>query len=590
MTKAPAPKKRAPSKKKAPSRIARTDYVGRANRYIAGVLDGSIPACAHVIAACQRQKDDLARWSGSKTAGGKRRGLYYFDATEASRVCEFIEHLPHVKGRFPGNLRLEDWQCFILTTVFGWLRSKDGMRRFRTAYLELPRKNAKSTLSAGVALYLLAADAEPGAEVYSAATTREQAAIVFSDARRMIEKAPGLRDALGVKSSLYTISVPRTGSMMKALSREQDGNLDGLNVHGGIIDELHGHKDRGVWDVIETATGARAQPLMWAITTAGFNRAGICYEQRLYVIKLLTRVHQDETYFGIIYTIDEGDDPFADSSWRKANPNYGVSVDPEDLARKASKALQMASAQNNFLTKHLDVWVNADTAWMSMIAWESCGDRSLRIEDFEGADCIIACDLATKIDIAPKVRLFWRDIEGVRHFYAFTRYYLPEDAAEDGRNAHYAGWSTEGRIELTDGAVTDFSVIEEGIREDASRFRVIDACFDPWQASGLMQRLAAEGLPVMEYRQTVQNMSEPMKEWEALVLSGRFHHDGDPVLAWMVSNVVCHRDAKENIYPRKERPENKIDGAVAVIMALGRALTLGEAMDVDDFLNNPVIA
>lgn len=585
----PAAKKGRRTAKAAP-RIARSDYVGRAFRYMDGVLSGAIPACKYVRLACARQRADLKRWPGTLTPTGKIRGTYYFDVEEAARVCEFVEHLSHVKGRYPGTIDLEDWQCFLLTTVFGWLRSRDGMRRFRTVYTEVPRKNAKSTLSAGVALYLLSADGEPGAEVYSAATTRDQAAIVFDDARRMIDKAPGLRDALGVKSSLYTISVPRTASVMKALSREQDGNLDGLNIHGAIVDELHGHKDRGVWDVLETGTGARKQSLLWAITTAGFNRAGICYEQRAYTIKLLDRVHKDETYFGIIYTIDEGDDPFSPESWAKANPNYGISVDPEDLERKASKALQMAAAQNNFLTKHLNVWVNADTAWMNMQAWERAGDPKLREADFEGQECVIACDLATKIDIAPAVKLFWRDIDGKRHYYAFSRYYLPEEAAEDGRNAHYSGWSIEGRLRLTDGAVIDYDRIETDLREDAARFRVVDACFDPWQASNMMQRLSADGLPVMEYRQTVQNMSEPMKELEALVLQGRFHFDGDPVLTWMISNVVCHLDAKGNVYPRKERPENKIDGAVAVIMALGRALAMGDPVDVDAFLNNPVIA
>lgn len=583
----PVPR-RAP--RKAATRIARTDYVARANRYVDGVLSGAVPACRHVRHACRRQRADLQRWPGKASASGRRIGAYYFDIGEAVRVCEFIEQLPHVKGRYSGTIELEDWQCFILTTVFGWLQSKNGMRRFRTVYTEVPRKNAKSTLSAGVALYLLACDGEPGAEVYSAATTRDQAAIVFDDARRMVAKTPAMCEALGVKSSLYTISVPRSGSVMKALSREQDGNLDGLNLHGGIVDELHGHKDRGVWDVLETATGAREQSLLWAITTAGFNRAGICYEQRAYSIHILNRVHRDETYFAIIYTIDEDDDPFAVSSWIKANPNYGISVKPDDLARKAKKAIKMASAQNNFLTKHLNVWVNADTAWMNMTSFEKCADKKLRLADFAGQDCIVAADLATKIDLAPKVRLFWRDLPNGRHYYAFLHYYLPEDAAEDGRNAHYAGWAKDGRLTLTDGAVTDFSVIEDGIREDAATFHVIDACFDPWQASNLMQRLATDGLPVMEYRQTVQNMSEPMKEWEALVLQGRFHFDGDPVLAWGVSNVVCHRDAKDNIYPRKERDENKIDPAVAIIMALGRALSLGEPLDVDDFLNNTVIA
>lgn len=555
-------------------------HVEIARRYAQDVLAGRIPACHWVKQACQRQVDDLKR----------KRWPYTFDEEKAGAVCEFIEALPHVKGRYATSITLEPWQVFILTAVFGWV-NKQGFRRFRTAYLELPRKQGKSTLSSGVALYMLAADGEPGAEVYSAATTRDQAKIVFGDAQKMVQRTSAIREGLGVQASAHAVYQPDTGSTFKALSRDQDGNLDGLNVHCAVIDELHGHKDRGVWDVIETATGARKQSLVWAITTAGFNRAGICYEQRMYVCKLLNGSHKDETYFGIIYTIDEADDPFSPEAWAKANPNYGISVEPDDLARKASKAMQMASAQNNFLTKHLNVWVNADTAWMNMQAWDKCADPSLDEADFEGESCVIANDLATKTDIAASVKLFTREIAGKTHYYAFGRYYLPEEAAEDGRNSQYSGWGIEGRLRLTDGNVTDFSVIEDDLRDDARRYLVTDAAFDPWQAAQIIQRLQADGMQAVEYRQTVQNMSEPMKELEALVLQGRFHHDGCPVLTWMISNVVCHIDAKENIYPRKERPENKIDGAVALIMALGVSLTKEEASgDMDGFFNKPVIA
>jgi phage terminase large subunit-like protein len=535
-----------------------------------------------VKAACQRQRKDLAR----------KRWQYRFDVDKANAVVEFIEALPQIKGaKFAGKpLILGDWQCFIVTTVFGWVVARGaraGDRRFRIVYIECPRKNGKSTLSAPIALYLMAADGEPGAEVYSAATTRDQAKIVWDDAKRMADRSADLRRELDVETSMNSIFCRETASSLKPLSREQQGNLDGLNVHAAVIDELHGHKDRGIWDVLETATGARTQPLLWAITTAGSNRAGICYEQQAYVRKILGGAHVDDTYFGIIFTIDEGDDPFDPLSWAKANPNYGVSVEPDDLRRKANKAQQMAAAQNNFLTKHLNVWVNADTAWMTMAAWDKCADPTLDIADFGGDDCIVACDLATKTDIAAKVRLFQRELpvpgspgETVTHYYGFGSFYLPEDAAEDGRNSQYGGWAIDGRLITTDGNVTDFAVIEDGIREDASMFRVTDTAFDPWQAAQMIQNLAADGLPVTEYRQTVQNMSEPMKEWEALVLQGRYHHDGCPVMTWMVSNVVCHIDAKENIYPRKERPENKIDGPVAVIMALGRALLPAESMEI----------
>lgn len=543
------------------------DYVAIANQYIEQVVSGEIVACKWVRLACQRQLDDLAR-------EGQGDFNFWFFPEFASRVCKFIELLPHVKGEWARERRrliLEPWQIFILTTVFGWV-DEDGYRRFKTVYAEIARKNAKSTLSSGVALYCLSADGEPGAEVYSAATTREQAQITWKDAKAMSDRTPGLKARFGVKTSAHSVFVESSNSHFKALSRDQGGNLDGLNVHCGVIDELHAHKTREIFDVIDTATGARKQSLLWLITTAGFNRSGICYEQRSYVTKLLDGVEKDESFFGLIFTIDEGDDWTDERCWPKANPNFGISVNPDDMRRKAQKAMVMASATNNFLTKHLNVWVNADTAWMDMQAWDRCADPSLDIADFAGLPCHIGLDLASKVDIASKIKLFRRG----DHYYLFGSYYLPEEAAEDGRNSHYAGWAIEDRLTLTPGNVTDFSFIEDDLREDAKDFDVTAAAYDPWQATYLATRMQEDGLPMIEYRQTVQNMSEPMKQLEALVISGKLHHNGDTVLSWMISNVVAHLDAKDNIYPRKEFPENKIDGVVALIMALGAAIRMDE--------------
>lgn len=544
------------------------DYVAIATEYARSVVAGEIPACLYVRQACQRQLDDLER----AAAGGWR---WRFDEERANHVCRFIELLPHIKGEWARARRLielEPWQCFILTTVFGWVDER-GLRRFKTVYEEVPRKNAKSTKASGTGLYLLTADGEEGAEVYSGATTRDQARIVWADAKRMAERSPGMQRRFGVNTSAHAIFVDETASSFKALSRDQGGNLDGLNIHAAIVDELHAHKTREVWDVLETGTGARAQPLIWAVTTAGFNRAGICYEQRAYTIKVLAGIAVDDEFFGIIYTVDPEDledmdrlltDP---EVWRKANPNWGVSVNPEDIARKARKAREMAAAQNNFLTKHLNVWVNADTAWMDMASWDRQGDPELTPERFLGKKCWEAADLASKLDIASVAQVFEED----GHYYGFVRNYLNEDAAEDGRNSQYSGWAREGRLILTPGNVTDFAYIEGDIRDDAERFDVAEVGFDPYQAEYIRQRLAEDGLNAIEVRQTVANMSEPMKTLQALIMQGKFHHNGCPVLAWMVSNVVCHTDAKDNIYPRKEFPENKIDGVVALLMALNRA-------------------
>jgi phage terminase large subunit-like protein len=551
-------------------------HLEQAQAYIDGVLSGRIPACRWVKAACQRQVDDLA----SPPAG------YSFDPDRAARVCRFIERLPHIKGEWAGQpIRLEPWQAFVLTTAFGWVDG-DGRRRFKTVYIEVPRKNGKSALSSGVALYMLAADGEGGAEVYSAATTREQARIVWDDAKRMVERSEGLR-GIGVGASAHAVHVLKSASTFRALSRDQGGNLDGLNVHCAIVDELHAHKTRDVWDVLETATGARRQPMLWAITTAGFNRAGVCYEVRSYVTKILTGTVADPEFWGCIWTIDDADDWTDPAVWAKANPNWGVSVKPDDISRKARKAMEMSAATNNFLTKHLNVWVNADTAWMDMRKWSACEDDLQTLEEFDGCPCWVGIDLASKIDIAEVSLVF----ERAGRLHVFNRHYLNEDAAEDGRNSQYSGWAQDGHLVLTPGNVTDYAYIESDLLEFARRFDVRAVGYDPWQATYLANRLSEAGLPMVEVRQTVSNMSEPMKYLQAMVYSAKIRHSGDPVLSWMMSNVVAHLDAKENIYPRKDRPENKIDGVVALIIALGRHIN--EKQDggpsIDDWLNAPLI-
>lgn len=539
------------------------DYCGIARAYVEAVQSGKIAAGQLVKAALQRQQRDLERIG---TAGFP----YVFDEAKAVRPCKFIELLPHIKGPKAGQLiQLEPWQIFVLTTVFGWVK-QDGMRRFRRVYVEVPRGNGKSAISSGLGLYMLCADNEGGAEVYSFATTRDQAKIVFTDAQNMARRTPGLKAHFGAEVNAHNINVLRTSSKFEA--RSADGNtLDGLNTHFACIDELHAHPTRAVYDVVETSIGKRAQSLLWVITTAGSNRAGICYEVRGFVLKVLRGAANDESQFGIVYGLDDGDDWTTEASLIKANPNWGVSVVPDVLLPLQAKAMSMPSATNNFKTKHLDEWVNADTIWMDMRAWDACADPGLDIENFAGEDAYVALDLASKVDIAAKVQLFSRMIDGKRHYYAFGQYYLPRDTVDRGDNSQYQGWESIGLLKVTEGAVIDFDLIEADLLEDCSRFQVREVPYDPFQATQLSGHMLAQNVPMVEMRPSALNFSEPMKELEALVLQRRFHHNGDPVLAWMVSNVVCHTDLKDNIYPRKEKPENKIDGVVALIMALGRS-------------------
>lgn len=558
--------------------MKKPDYVAIAKEYMSGVLDGSVPACSFVKQAVQRQLNDLRRW-------GPEGGDYYFDEKEASRPCWFIENLTHTKGELAGRaIHLEPWQCFLLTTLFGW-KAKAGNRRFRSAYVEVGRGNGKSTLLSGIGLFCLCADHEPGAEVYSFATTREQAKIVFGDAQTMARGNRALQEAYGLEVTAHALYVPATNSTFQAKSAE-GSTLDGLNTHLAIIDELHAHKKRDVFDVVETSLGKRRNSLMVSITTAGVDRTGICYEQRTLVTKILSGSLQDESYFGIIYTLDPGDDWKSDEALAKANPNWGVSVRPEVIRALQAKAIATPSAENNFKTKHLDVWCNADVGWMDMKAWDACADESLDESDFDGEPCWLGLDLASTSDMTAKVKIFQRKIDGSSHYYLFGDYWLPRTAIERGVNSQYQGWEYLGYLHVCEGPVTDFAEIRDSILEDCGRYSVQSVAYDPFQAVQLSKELSDDGVPMVLCKQTVANLSDPMKQFQALVLGHRLHFNGDPVLTWMVSNVVCHVDVKENIYPRKDAPENKIDGVVAGIMALSRALLNDEhrAMDLNEFL------
>ncbi len=548
------------------------DYVAIAGMYGERVERGEIPACEWVRKAVKRQIEDQKRFSGKSSR-------FYFDPDEAAKVCKFIELLPHTKGQLAGQkIRLEPWQIWILTTVFGWRRTADGGRRFRRVYIEVPRGNGKSSLSSGVALYCLLADKEPGAEVYSFATTRDQAGIVFNDAKRMVQQTASLRSHFGVEVLSHALYVPKTNSTFQAKSAD-GSTLDGLNTHLAVVDELHAHRTRAVYDVVETSLGKRVNSLMWVITTAGFDTSGICYEVRTMVRNVLNRSVVDESQFGIIYGLDEGDDWKSLAALEKANPNWGVSVMPEVVTSLQKKAIAIPSAAGNFMTKHLDVWCSAASGWMNMPAWNKCAREELRREDFEGEPCYIGLDLGSKSDMTAKILMFPReDRDGRTYFVTFADFYLPSRAIETSPNSQYRGWVEQGLIRVTEGAMTDFNVVEEDIREDLSRYSVQSIAYDPWQATQLISSLEDSGAPLVECRMTVQQISEPMKTLEALVLDGRIQHDGNPCLTWMMGNVVAKVDAKDNIFPRKERYEQKIDGPVAMIIALSAA-----GAEQDDF-------
>ena len=550
-------------------------YVEKSRHYAEGVVAGVIPACLYVRQACQRQLDDLAE----PPTG------YRFDAARASEICRFTELCKHIKGPLASRgetLKLEGWQVFILTTVFGWV-DENGNRRFRHVYIEVPRGNGKSAISSTVGLFMLALDGEAGAEVYSAATTRDQARIVFRDAQAMARKMPSFLSRLGIEVTAQAIVQQRSSSSFKALSA--DGHtLDGLNIHLAVVDELHAHKSRDVHDVLESGMGKRPQSLLWEITTAGFNKHGICYEVRDYAIKVLAGTVADQAAtatFAIVYTIDEGDDPYTEDALRKANPNWGVSVDPAVVMQAAMKAQQSTQRRTNYLTKHLNVWVDANSALYDTQHWRACEDKALDEADFAADECVIGLDLASKIDMAARVNVYRREVGGKSHYFVFPRFYLPRAAIEEERHPMYRGWEMQGDLYATPGETTDFGIIEDEIRTDGPGLDLKAVATDPWQAQQMIQNLKRDGMPAEEYRQTVPNMSEATKTLDALMREGRVHHPGNAVLNWMIGNVVGHYDAKENVYPRKELPGNKIDGAIALIMGLGWFLKQEHEASID---------
>jgi phage terminase large subunit-like protein len=566
-------------------------YFERAKRYARRVVSGKEMAGRYERLACARFERDLVRQVSAEFP-------YVIDERLGSRACQFIELLPHIKGEWAkpiyvdgkityNRLELEDWQIFNEFNLFAWVHRASRLRRFRRSYEEIARKNAKSTRGAGRMLYLAFADDEPGAQVYSAATTAEQAREVFDVAREMAMRDTEFRQRFGVTVGRYDITSAEMTQTFKILNAEAS-TQDGLNVHAALVDEVHAHKKRDLWDVIESADGSRSQPLISAITTAGKDMTGICYELRGYLIKILEGVHVDETFFGVIYTLDENDQWDDETVWRKANPNLGISVKLDKLQAACSKAKATPSARGNFLTKHLNIWTNAGSAWMDMEAWARCADPTLRDREheFDGATGYGSLDLAQKNDFAAKVKVFERD--GIWH--VFTRLYYNQDAVNESPVAQLPGWVEEGHVIVNEGNLTDFDVIADDMRADCKRQDIQEFAFDPALSMYFAGKLIEEGLPLVEIAQRSTFFTQVLIQVMNLVLAGKLKHDDNPAMNWMISNLVVKVSKfNELMAPVKERPENKIDGAIALLMALGRALAQHDT-SIDDFLNSPVIS
>ncbi|WP_434626205.1 terminase large subunit [Pseudomonas sp. Z1-29] len=565
--------------------------VDKAMAWARTVLKGKFPACRYIHQSIQRHFDDVA-------ASRLKSFPYKFDPKKAEKKLKLMQLLPHTKGEWAFKrqlITLEPWQLFGLACTFGWVKKKGGYRRFRESYWEVPRKNGKSVIAAGVGIGMFVADNEFGAEVYSGATTEKQAWEVFRPARLMVMRSPMLIEAAGIEVNASNMNIPSDCSRFEPLI----GNPgDGASPSCAIIDEFHEHDSAAQYDTMLTGMGSRRQPLMFIITTAGANIEGPCYDKRRQVLEMLNGTVPDPELFGYIWTLDEDDDWTDPKNLAKANPCMGVSVFQEYLESQLARAIRSARFTNTFKTKHLNLWVSAKAGFFNVETWRSCEDKTLTLEMFEGQECILGFDLARKLDMNSMARLFWRVIDGKTHYYSIApKFWVPEDTANDTDNRRMAerfqAWINTGHLLTTDGAEVDYREILAEAKEANHLAPVRECPIDPHGATGLSHDLDDEGLNPVTITQNYTNMSDPMKELEAAITAGRFHHDGNPIMTWCIANVIGKflPGNDDVVRPIKQGDDNKIDGAVALIMAIGRVLILSgnNEGNISDFFSSPII-
>ncbi|MDL2315642.1 terminase large subunit [Desulfovibrio sp. OttesenSCG-928-A18] len=540
------------------------------HQYALDAERGAVDVCRWVKLQAKKHLEDLDRQSDPAFP-------FYFDPKKANEIGHFASLMMHVKGKWaqtPTPVLFEPWQEFAFGIPLGWMKKDGGKRRYRNMFDLIPRKNGKSVSAAILGNYMLTADGEPGAEVYCGASKEKQAWEVFGPARLMALNNPFYREYYGLHVGAKNIAVLNTASKFEPVI----GNPgDGSSPHCGIADEEHEHLDSRLVDTFQTGMGAREQPLLLEISTAGTNLAGPCYAKQQLVQKVLEGTLENDELWGLIYTIDPEDDWTDFEVWRKANPNFGVSVFEDFLLARYREAMQSPDKQNINLCKHLNVWSNAAVGWINMVKWEECADKNLLMDRFKGCQCWVGVDLASKVDLTAMMFLFRREGE----YYLFGKYYLPEDTVRLPENSHYQRWAAEGYLTVTPGARTDYRYLEEDLAEIAKAFSVRELAYDQREAEYLMQNIREwASFPCVEVPQSPTFISEPMKEFEALYLSGKLHHDGNPMLRWQASNVIRKSSKAKSYYPAKEREANKIDGIVAAIMALSRAMTFEDPASV----------
>lgn len=540
--------------------------------YARDVVAGRIVAGKFIRQASERHLRDLLE--------GPKRGLVWRPDL-ADKVYTLFGLLKHWKGRWAGQpFTLEPWEMFALGLLWGWRRA-DGTRRFRRLHLEVARKNGKSTLAAGISLATLILDREGGAEVYTCATKKDQARITFSDAAKFVNACPSLKRLVRVNKS--NLSVETTGSKLEPLAADSN-KLDGLNLHCGVCDELHAWKQRMLWDVLDTATGARSQPLLVVTTTAGHDRHSIWWELREEAIKVLDGTFANDQILALIWTLDDNDDWTDERCWPKANPNLGVSLRLEELREKCEEAKATPGKQNSFRRLRLNQPTEQAARWLDLARWDSCCEPVTE-EQLRGRDCYIGLDLAQTIDLAAEVLLFPPNSDD-RKWRFLGRFWVPGDRVGDRvrkDRVPYDSWARAGFIRLTDGNAIDYATIEAQVLADAQKFIVKELAFDRMFALPIIQRLQAEGVSCVAFGQGFISMAAPVKEFERMLIAkdiatpavdpaSGWDRPQDPCWRWQAGNVSVREDPAGNRKPDKGASSEKIDGVVALLMALGRAI------------------
>jgi phage terminase large subunit-like protein len=491
-----------------------------------------------------------------------------FISSKADTAIEFFETcITHVKGELAGTpFILADWQKAIIGNLFGWIRP-DGSRRYREAFIYVPRKNGKTTLAAGIILLVMFTDHEPGAEIYSAAGEKEQATLIFSQCEGMIHNEPEFEKRVRIYTAVKSIVYDAERTSYKAISAEA-GTKHGFNSHLVVVDELHVQPNRDLVDVLQTSTGSRRQPLMVYITTSDFARESICNEKHEYACKVRDGIIDDPYMLPVVYGATLEDDWTSEEVWQRVNPCLGISLSKEYIRAQFEKATNTPTFENTFKRLHLNIQTEQDVRWIQMDKWKACGSP-VDAELLAGCVCYAGLDLSTTTDITALVLSF--DKDGT--VYLLPKFWLPREGAkkrQDRDRVPYLTWANQGLITLTEGDVIDYDVVRRDINELDKIYQIKEVAIDRWNATQLTTQLAGDGFEVVPFGQGFASMSGPSKEFEKLILEERIAHGGHPVLKWMASNVAAEIDAAGNIKPSKKKSTERIDGIVASIMAIGR--------------------